>query len=70
MRGHGSTSVGASIPQAVYRSVYTEVNAKVQTTASALGPVTFLSEEEALASEATSYVQVERTWDFWLSECV
>jgi HCOMODA/2-hydroxy-3-carboxy-muconic semialdehyde decarboxylase len=70
MRGHGSTTVGTSISQAVYRAVYTEINAKVQTTASILGSVTFLSEEEALASEASSDVQVERTWEFWLSERV
>ena len=30
MRGHGSTVVGTSIEQAVYRAIYAEVNAKLQ----------------------------------------
>ena len=33
MRGHGFTCVGASIEDAVYRSIYTSTNARVQTTA-------------------------------------
>ncbi len=37
MRGHGSTVVGASIEQAVYRAVYAEVNARLQTQAKQLG---------------------------------
>ena len=30
MRGHGSTVVGTSIEQALYRAIYAEVNAKLQ----------------------------------------
>lgn len=33
MRGHGMTVVGSSIEEAVYRSIYTCTNARVQTTA-------------------------------------
>lgn len=33
MRGHGFTCVGATIEEAVYRSIYTCTNARVQTTA-------------------------------------
>src|SRR5947209_5221354 len=45
MRGHGMTIVGESIPEAVFRAIYTESNAKLQLQAANLdGPLTFLSE--------------------------
>src|SRR5262245_19205250 len=48
MRGHGCVVVGANLPQAVFRSVYTEMNARLQAQAMALGGnVTYLSPEEA-----------------------
>jgi ribulose-5-phosphate 4-epimerase/fuculose-1-phosphate aldolase len=68
MRGHGLTAVGGSIRQAAYRAVYTEVNAAIQLSASQLGAMTFLSDEEAAAAERTSDLQVERCWELWLSE--
>jgi len=37
MRGHGSVAVGETIPQAVYRGVYTELNARLQAEALRLG---------------------------------
>ena len=37
MRGHGSTVVGASLEQAVYRAIYAETNARLQSQAIALG---------------------------------
>ena len=43
MRGHGSTVVGASLEQAVYRAIYAEVNARLQTQAKQLGEVTYLN---------------------------
>ena len=36
MRGHGVVVVGTSLPQVVFRSVYTEVNARLQGQALAL----------------------------------
>ena len=36
MRGHGAVVVGTSLPQVVFRSVYTEVNARLQGQAMAL----------------------------------
>lgn len=68
MRGHGSTVVGKTLGQAVYRAIYTEVNARIQASAMSFGPVTFLSEGEADAVEAVNDLQVERTWQFWKSE--
>ena len=68
MRGHGSTVVGTGVGQAVYRAIYTETNAQVQAAAQNLGPVTFLTVDEANACEALSEKQVERSWDYWKHE--
>ncbi|AUW57099.1 aldolase [Sphingobium sp. SCG-1] len=68
MRGHGSTVVGSSIGQAVYRAVYTETNARIQATATTLGTIKYLSDAEADACEALNEKQVERTWQLWKHE--
>lgn len=68
MRGHGSTVVGSNVRHAVYRAVYAETNAKVQIAAATLGDTVCLTAAEADAAELTSDVQVERAWDFWLSQ--
>ena len=65
MRGHGSTTVGSSIEVAVYRAIYAEINAKLQIQAVALGPINFLTEEEAALAAATTEGQVVRAWDLW-----
>jgi len=65
MRGHGSTTVGPSIEVAVYRAIYAEINAKLQIQAAALGPINFLTEEEAALAAATTEGQVVRAWDLW-----
>jgi HCOMODA/2-hydroxy-3-carboxy-muconic semialdehyde decarboxylase len=67
MRGHGSTVVGTSLRQAVFRAVYTEVNAKLQAEALRLGPVTYLTDQEAEMSAATNATQINRAWDLWRS---
>ncbi len=68
MRGHGSTVVGGSIPQAVYRAVYAEVNARYQLQASQLGEVIFLTEAEGRACVDRVEGQVQRPWDLWRRE--
>ena len=65
MRGHGSTVVGPSVRQAVFRAVYTEVNARLESEALRLGSVTFLNEEEAARAMATNAAQVDRPWELW-----
>jgi len=40
MRGHGSVTVGSSVPQVVFRAYYTEMNARLQAEAIKLGVVT------------------------------
>lgn len=65
MRGHGSTSVAASLPEVVYRAIYTEVNARVQAEAERLGACTYLTDEEAAATVATNTPQIGRAWQYW-----
>jgi HCOMODA/2-hydroxy-3-carboxy-muconic semialdehyde decarboxylase len=65
MRGHGSTVVGTNLRQAVFRAVYTEVNARLQTEALRLGVVTFLNAEEAANASAMNDAVLNRAWDLW-----
>jgi ribulose-5-phosphate 4-epimerase/fuculose-1-phosphate aldolase len=65
MRGHGMTVVGNSLEQAVYRAIYTEVNARIQLTAGQLGTPNFLTVAEAETSDAANQVQLGRAWEFW-----
>lgn len=65
MRGHGSTVVGPSLEQAVYRAVYAEENAKLQLSSAALGPIEFLNAEEAELAMANVEGQVRRPWELW-----
>jgi ribulose-5-phosphate 4-epimerase/fuculose-1-phosphate aldolase len=65
MRGHGSVVVGGSLKQAVYRAIYTEANARIQSMALSLGQATFLTEGEATAAQATNDLQLERPWELW-----
>jgi len=67
MRGHGVVVVGSTIPIAVGRSIYLELNARIQTQAMALSKnVTYLDAEEARrvmdAGENRGY---ERPWELW-----
>ena len=66
MRGHGSTVVGSNLRQAVFRAVYTEVGARLQTEAMRLGPVTYLTEQETIATTNTIGTQIDRSWLLWL----
>ncbi|HET9652651.1 MAG TPA: class II aldolase/adducin family protein [Usitatibacter sp.] len=66
MRGHGMTVVGDSIPEAVFRAVYTEMNAKLQMSAARLeGPLTFLSDREGANATASNRTTIGRPWELW-----
>jgi HCOMODA/2-hydroxy-3-carboxy-muconic semialdehyde decarboxylase len=65
MRGHGSVTVGSSIKQAVFRGVYTESNARLQSEASRLGEITFLTEAEAQATSDMNDQHLDRPWEMW-----
>ncbi|MCW5642726.1 MAG: class II aldolase/adducin family protein [Rhodoferax sp.] len=66
MRGHGSTVVGTSIEQVVYRAIYAEVNARLQLAANGLGDITFLNEEEARLASDMNDGQIPRSWNLWI----
>lgn len=68
MRGHGCTVVGESLEQAVYRAIYTEMNARLQKEALALGTPTYLNEEEAAKARATMDATMSRAWERWVAE--
>ncbi|HTU09599.1 MAG TPA: class II aldolase/adducin family protein [Allosphingosinicella sp.] len=65
MRGHGFTAIGPSVAHAVYRAVYAEINARIQTGAAQLGTIVPMTRAEADAAEETADLQVERNWAFW-----
>ncbi len=65
MRGHGSVVVAPTVREAVFRAVYTEINARMESEALRLGDVTFLSEQEAEAAAKTNAGQVNRPWELW-----
>ncbi|SDL40060.1 HCOMODA/2-hydroxy-3-carboxy-muconic semialdehyde decarboxylase [Modicisalibacter muralis] len=65
MRGHGATVTGPTLKQAVYRAVYVEVNARLQADALRLGPVEYLTREEANTAMEMIEGQVERPWQLW-----
>jgi HCOMODA/2-hydroxy-3-carboxy-muconic semialdehyde decarboxylase len=66
MRGHGMTVVGASVQEAVFRAIYTEMNARLQIQATQLeGPIEFLSEEEGKRSTLSNAGTIERPWEVW-----
>jgi ribulose-5-phosphate 4-epimerase/fuculose-1-phosphate aldolase len=66
MRGHGMTVIGDGVPEAVYRAIYTEMNARLQIQAEQLqGPIEFLSDEEGRRSTAANRGTLERPWELW-----
>jgi len=65
MRGHGSVAVGAALKQVVYRAIYAEVNARLQSEAMRLGNITFLNDEEAANASRTNDGVVDRPWELW-----
>jgi ribulose-5-phosphate 4-epimerase/fuculose-1-phosphate aldolase len=65
MRGHGSVAVGISLQQAVFRAIYTEINARLQADAMRLGSINFLTPEEAACAATTNDALLARPWDLW-----
>jgi ribulose-5-phosphate 4-epimerase/fuculose-1-phosphate aldolase len=66
MRGHGYVATGPTVPIAVFRAVYTEVNARLQQSAIALGgPYTTLELEEGVKADKVNEVISARPWDLW-----
>ena len=71
MRAHGSVACGPTLQTAVFRAVYTEVNARVQHWTQALGggaPMAALDSEEGLLADAVNQTAGMRAWDLWRSQ--
>jgi ribulose-5-phosphate 4-epimerase/fuculose-1-phosphate aldolase len=69
MRGHGMVVAAPTLPLAVYRAVYTMVNARLETDAISLGgPVTFLDPQEAEDANKTLDQVHLRAWELWKRE--
>ena len=65
LRGHGNVIAAADIQLAVRYAVYTEVNARIQAIAIALGgPINYISPGEG-ATRDKSPGDFERAWELW-----
>jgi len=66
MRGHGDVTVGPSVKVAVFRAYYTDVNARLQSQALALGgEVNYLTPAEATKADAINLQVLDRVWNLW-----
>ena len=71
MRAHGSVACGPTLQTAVFRAVYTEVNARIQHWTAALkggAPIAALDPEEGRLSDAVNQTAGIRAWDLWRSQ--
>jgi HCOMODA/2-hydroxy-3-carboxy-muconic semialdehyde decarboxylase len=66
LRAHGFTAVGPTVHAAVFRAIFTEVNARVQLQAATLGgDIAALDEEEGRKADAINLATVGRSWELW-----
>jgi HCOMODA/2-hydroxy-3-carboxy-muconic semialdehyde decarboxylase len=71
MRAHGSVACGPTLQSAVFRAVYTEVNARIQHWTLALAggkPPAALDEEEGRLADMINQTAGLRAWDLWRSQ--
>jgi ribulose-5-phosphate 4-epimerase/fuculose-1-phosphate aldolase len=66
MRGHGAVVIGQGVRQAVWTSIYMELNAKLQMQAMNMGEIKFLTtgEVDAIISRTGPY-SFDRAWENW-----
>jgi HCOMODA/2-hydroxy-3-carboxy-muconic semialdehyde decarboxylase len=66
MRGHGDVTVGPTVKLAVFRAYYTDVNARLQAQAIALGgDVTYLTPAEGAKADMINVRVHDRIWNLW-----
>jgi ribulose-5-phosphate 4-epimerase/fuculose-1-phosphate aldolase len=66
MRGHGDVTVAPSVKMAVFRAYYTDVNARLQSQAVALGgEINYLTAGEGEKADKTNFVVLDRIWNLW-----
>jgi ribulose-5-phosphate 4-epimerase/fuculose-1-phosphate aldolase len=71
MRAHGSVACGPTLQTAVFRAVYTEVNARIQHWTLALkggAPIAALDDEEGRLADVINQTAGMRAWDLWRSQ--
>jgi ribulose-5-phosphate 4-epimerase/fuculose-1-phosphate aldolase len=71
MRAHGSVACGPTLQTAVFRAVYTEVNARIQHWTTGLkggAPIAALDEEEGRLADAINQTAGVRAWELWRSQ--
>jgi ribulose-5-phosphate 4-epimerase/fuculose-1-phosphate aldolase len=72
MRGHGSVTVGETLPRAVGRSIYLELSARMQLQAMAIagpgGKIAYLEEDEIRASVPMQ--DYNRAWPMWRAKAL
>ncbi len=74
MRAHGSVACGPTLERAVFRAVYTEVNARIQHWATALAASTAdksiaaLDTEEGHLADAINEKGCMRAWELWRAQ--
>jgi len=72
MRGHGSVTVGETLPRAVGRSVYLEMSARMQLQAMLIagsnGRITYIDEAEVKASVPAQ--EYNRAWPVWRAKAL
>jgi HCOMODA/2-hydroxy-3-carboxy-muconic semialdehyde decarboxylase len=71
MRAHGAVACGPTLQAAVFRAVYTEVNARIQHLTLALGrgaPLAALDNEEGRLADAINQTAGLRAWDLWRTQ--
>lgn len=72
MRGHGSTVVGENIQRAVGRTIYLEMNARMQLQARLLagaeGEIVFMDDQEVAANVA--WQNYDRAWNLWKTKAL
>ena len=66
LRAHGMVVVGPTLPVAVFRAIFTDISARIQHQALALGgPLAALDAEEGHLADVVNVQTVGRSWDLW-----
>jgi HCOMODA/2-hydroxy-3-carboxy-muconic semialdehyde decarboxylase len=66
LRAHGMVVVGPTLPVAVFRAIFTDVSARIQHQALALGgPLAALDADEGRLADVVNVQTVGRSWDLW-----
>lgn len=66
LRAHGFVAVAPTIQAAVFRAIFTEISARVQLQAAALGgPIAVLDQDEGRMADEINLATVGRSWELW-----